>query len=288
MFTPLHSAPAPSGEARSSREQLSAIAGSPPPSSRTSPPREEDDRALGRALCLPVLPSLSAGRASVGNGAPRWLRAHLARCCNRAHELGAFARSPATHPIRTGMVGWQPMSAQRLSKLLARGLADELLRTLRKRGRGVGGVSEEVVPSACSATPREDGHRTQVLIIDRDREVVELLAYILRRADIAFQAVHDAAGALSMLSTWQPRVVILDSYDRDMLQQLRAHSDDLAIIVLRPAESDHAGTTVGVTVADYLTKPFSCADLVASIRACLLRDSHQSLDLRHEPLRRSR
>ena len=123
------------------------------------------------------------------------------------------------------------MRTQGLYRLLESRLADELLRTLRRRRRGLRGASNELLPAACVATPRwreacppvDEGHRAQVLVIDRDREVLELLACILSRADITFQAVHDAACAVHMLSTWQPRVVILDSYDLDLLEQLLAH-----------------------------------------------------------------
>jgi CheY-like chemotaxis protein len=261
------------------------------------------------AACLLAEPALAMA-TSVSRQAQ-----YLARCCVRAHDLGDFARKSfdesrghaqlaipepnqatamsgnlwfltthATRPIQTGVISKQPMRTRGLAKLLGCGLgADQLLRTdaARRLRRGLGVVAEGAIPTARVVRPRVDeGNRTQVLVIDRDREVVELLAYVLCRAGIDFLAVHDAAAALEILSTRQPRVVVLGPYELDVFEQLQANGDDTAIIVLTAAESDHAGTTSGVAVADYLTKPFSCTGLVASIHACLLRDRRDSPDVR--------
>jgi DNA-binding response OmpR family regulator len=123
-------------------------------------------------------------------------------------------------------------------------------------------------------TPRpvgEDG--PQVLIVERYRDVVELLAYAFRRAGIGFLAVHDAAAALEACAAHRPPVVVVDPFGLDVLQPLRASDDDAAIIVLTAADADELARVAALDVGadEYLTKPFSCTELVACVQTCLLR-----------------
>lgn len=112
--------------------------------------------------------------------------------------------------------------------------------------------------------------RTQVLVIDRDRELVELIALVLRSAGLDFIAVHDVASALETFVSRWPRVVVVDPNGLDVLKQLQASSVDTAFIVLTAGESDDpTSVALGLSVSGYLTKPFSGIELVGAIRACL-------------------
>jgi DNA-binding response OmpR family regulator len=115
--------------------------------------------------------------------------------------------------------------------------------------------------------------RPQVLVVDRYPDVVELLAYALRRAGIGFMAAHDAASALEAFATLRPPVVVLDPQGLDVLEQLRAFGDDTAIIVLTTGDAGEEARVAALDLGadDYLTKPFSCIELVACVQACLLR-----------------
>lgn len=121
----------------------------------------------------------------------------------------------------------------------------------------------------------EDG--PLVLVVDRHRDIVELLGYALRRAGIGLSAVDDAVAAFEAMAAHRPPVVVLDPCGLDVLEQLRAASDDAAIIVLTAGDSDDDARAAALDLGadDYLTKPFSCTEVVASVQACLLRGRQQ-------------
>jgi CheY-like chemotaxis protein len=151
--------------------------------------------------------------------------------------------------------------------------ANPLLRSAATRGLGGAraGIAKGGNPTAGVERMHAAGEaRTQVLVIDRDRELVELVGYVLGRAGIDFLAVHDTASALEAVAFRRPLVVILDPYGLDALSQLRTSGDDTAIIVLSAGDVDDSRMARSGLGADYyLTKPFSCNELVTSVRACL-------------------
>ena len=114
------------------------------------------------------------------------------------------------------------------------------------------------------------GGRAQVLIADPDRELVELIAYVLHRAGLRYAAAHDTTAALELFATVRPSVVVLDTNRLDLLQQLRAGRHQPAIIVLTAGGSEEARVSaLDQGADDYVTKPFSPRELLARIRACL-------------------
>jgi len=114
------------------------------------------------------------------------------------------------------------------------------------------------------------GGRAQVLIADPDRELVELIAYVLRRAGLRYAAAHDTTAALALFAAVRPSVVVLDTNGLDLLQPFRKSSHKVAIIVLTTGGSEEARVSALDRGADdYVTKPFSPRELLARIRACL-------------------
>jgi DNA-binding response OmpR family regulator len=114
------------------------------------------------------------------------------------------------------------------------------------------------------------GGRAQVLIADPDRELVELIAYVLRRAGLRYAAAHDTTAAMELFAAVRPSVVVLDTKGLDLLQQFRAGSHQPAIIVLTTGDSEEARVSaLDQGADDYVAKPFSPRELLARIRACL-------------------
>jgi DNA-binding response OmpR family regulator len=114
------------------------------------------------------------------------------------------------------------------------------------------------------------GGGAQLLVADRDRELVELIAYVLRRAGLRYAAAHDATAAVELFAAVRPSVVVLDTNGLDLLQQFRAGSHQPGIIVLTTCGSEDARVKALEQGADdYMTKPFSPRELLARIRACL-------------------
>jgi DNA-binding response OmpR family regulator len=116
--------------------------------------------------------------------------------------------------------------------------------------------------------------RAQVLVADPDRDLVELIAFILRRAGLRYATAHDTTSALELFASLRPPVVVVDTHGLDVLGHFRAGGHDTAIIVLASADTEEARVSALEQGADdYVTKPFSPRELLARIRACLRRSS---------------
>jgi DNA-binding response OmpR family regulator len=124
-------------------------------------------------------------------------------------------------------------------------------------------------------TPPPPG-RPKLLLVDDDRDLVELLTFALGRAGIAVLPAGDPPTALALLEAERPDIAILDvplgpASGLDLLRDLRRRSG-IPVILLSAlhAEDDRVrGLEAGAD--DYLPKPFSYRELLARIRAQLRR-----------------
>src|ERR671930_833966 len=122
----------------------------------------------------------------------------------------------------------------------------------------------------------------RILLVDDDRELIDLLAFALRRAGLDPIAAHDASGALRQFDEREPDLVVLDinlgaSSGLEVLRDLRRRSQ-LPVIMLTALDSEEdkvRGLEAGAD--DYLTKPFSHRELIARIRAQLRRSGQEWL-----------
>jgi two-component system OmpR family response regulator len=101
----------------------------------------------------------------------------------------------------------------------------------------------------------------KLLIVDDDRDLVELLDFALRRAGFEPISAHDLATARRLLSEQGPDLMVLDvnlgaESGLDLLQEVRHHSRvPVVMLTARSAEDDKVrGLELGAD--DYLTKPF--------------------------------
>ncbi|MBM2812002.1 MAG: DNA-binding response regulator [Chloroflexi bacterium] len=116
--------------------------------------------------------------------------------------------------------------------------------------------------------------------MDDDRDLVEVMAYGLRRAGFEAVAVaaFDPPAVMNAMMTERPALAVIDvnigEWDGFHLVEEVRRTSSLPIIMLtaRSAEGDRIfGLNIGAD--DYLTKPFSYGELVARIRAVLRRKS---------------
>jgi DNA-binding response OmpR family regulator len=127
----------------------------------------------------------------------------------------------------------------------------------------------------------------RILLVDDDRELIDLLAFALKRAGLEPIGAHDAATALRLFDERKPDLVVLDinlgaASGLDVLRDLRRRSQ-LPVIMLTALDSEEdkvRGLEAGAD--DYLTKPFSHRELIARIRA-QLRRSGQEWPVRRAP-----
>jgi two-component system response regulator VicR len=120
----------------------------------------------------------------------------------------------------------------------------------------------------------------RILLVDDDRELIDLLAFALKRAGLEPIAAHEADAALRQFEERHPDLVVLDinlgaASGLDVLKELRRRSQ-LPVIMLTALDSEEdkvRGLDAGAD--DYLTKPFSHRELIARIRAQLRRSGQE-------------
>src|SRR5271157_3918786 len=93
----------------------------------------------------------------------------------------------------------------------------------------------------------------RVLIIEDDRDIVELVRYNLANEGFQVNAALDGTSGLSSLKKTPPDLLLLD--------------------LMLPARGDEADRVVGLEMGadDYVTKPFSPRELIARVKALLRR-----------------
>jgi DNA-binding response OmpR family regulator len=119
-----------------------------------------------------------------------------------------------------------------------------------------------------------------ILLVDDDRELIDLLAFALKRVGLDPVSAHDSPSALRMFEERKPDLVVLDinlgaSSGLDVLKEMRRRSS-LPVIMLTALDSEEdkvRGLEAGAD--DYLTKPFSHRELIARIRAQLRRGGQE-------------
>ena len=117
---------------------------------------------------------------------------------------------------------------------------------------------------------------TSVLLADDDPGVLDVVAFMLRREGFDVDEEKDGAAALAAARERPYDIVILNIMlpgmsGTDVCRELRAESDvPILMLTARDAESDRVlGLELGAD--DYVTKPFSSAELLSRVRAILRR-----------------
>ncbi len=117
---------------------------------------------------------------------------------------------------------------------------------------------------------------TTILVVDDERNLVELIASYLRADGYAVLTAYDGPAALEVARRERPDLVVLDIMlpaldGLEVCRRLRQFSD--AYVVMLTARGEEVDKIVGLSVGadDYVTKPFSPRELVARVRAMLRR-----------------
>lgn len=117
---------------------------------------------------------------------------------------------------------------------------------------------------------------TSILLVDDDPGVLDVVAFTLRREGYDVDEEKDGPAALAAARSRGYDIVILDVMlpelsGSDVCRALRAESDvPILMLTARDAELDRVqGLELGAD--DYVTKPFSSAELLSRVRAILRR-----------------
>jgi DNA-binding response OmpR family regulator len=112
--------------------------------------------------------------------------------------------------------------------------------------------------------------------VDHDRELLDLLAFSLRRAGLEPLAAYDAADAMRCFEQRYPEVVVLDTNlgatnALDLLKEFRQRRAASVIMLSAARSEEHKVRALEAGADDYVTKPFSHRELVARIQVQLRR-----------------
>lgn len=117
-----------------------------------------------------------------------------------------------------------------------------------------------------------------ILVVDDEASVVEVVSLYLRREGFNVRAARDGREALAAIKTQCPALVILDLMlpEVDGLEILRRLHDDPAQnvpVIMLTARGQEVDRIYGLELGadDYVTKPFSPAELTARVKAVLRR-----------------
>ncbi|MGD2108441.1 MAG: response regulator transcription factor [Phycisphaerae bacterium] len=118
-----------------------------------------------------------------------------------------------------------------------------------------------------------------ILVVEDERDLVELLSYNLEREGYRCRCVFDGELALAEARRYPPDMVILDRMlprlsGDDVMAKLRSDPKTAAVpILMLTAKAEEDDELVGFALGadDYVTKPFSMKLLLARVRALLRR-----------------
>jgi len=117
----------------------------------------------------------------------------------------------------------------------------------------------------------------RILVVEDDASIRSGLRVTLELEGFGVEEAIDGAEAVRKLASFSPDIVLLDlmlpgKSGFDICRDFRAQKPDMPILMLT-ARSDEASKVAGLTLGadDYVTKPFSLAELIARIRNLLRR-----------------
>lgn len=126
-------------------------------------------------------------------------------------------------------------------------------------------------------TPRS---RPRALVVDDEEALVALVSGYLEREGYDVATAADGETAVQLAREFAPTVIVLDLMlpgidGIEVCRRIRSFSD--AYVVMLTAKADEVDKIVGLSIGadDYITKPFSPAELVARIRAMRRRPRSQ-------------
>jgi len=120
-----------------------------------------------------------------------------------------------------------------------------------------------------------------ILLVEDEESLVTGLVYALEREGYAVEVARDGAAALERLRTSAPDLVLLDVMlprrnGLDVLATLRREGRNVPVILLT-AKGEEGDQLKGFDLGadDYVTKPFSLAELLARVRVRLRERTNQ-------------
>jgi phosphate regulon transcriptional regulator PhoB len=126
--------------------------------------------------------------------------------------------------------------------------------------------------------------RSVILVIDDERDLIELVRYNLEKEGFAVKGALDGESGMSAAMHDNPDIILVDLMlpgidGLEVCRRLRSESRTAQIpIIMLTAKSAESDRIVGLELGadDYVTKPFSPRELAARVKAVLRRSSVQA------------
>jgi len=121
--------------------------------------------------------------------------------------------------------------------------------------------------------------RQRVMVVDDEPSIVDAVATALRYEDYEVQEATTGREALALAVTFEPDLIVLDWMLPDVegpevLRRLRERGFDAAVLFLTAKDTvEDKVQALGGGGDDYVTKPFSLAELVVRVQAILRRSA---------------
>jgi DNA-binding response OmpR family regulator len=130
----------------------------------------------------------------------------------------------------------------------------------------------------------------RVLVVDDEPMVRDVLSRYLERSGFEVEAVADGERAIAAFDARLPDLVLLDLMlprvdGFEVFRQIRARGESPVIMITARGETTDRIAGLEIGADDYVSKPFSPAEVVARVRSVLRRSTARSAAATGQPLR---
>lgn len=130
----------------------------------------------------------------------------------------------------------------------------------------------------------------KILVIDDEKDIVELISYNLEKEGFSVLKAYDGETALQRVKAQKPDLIILDLMLPEIsgLEVCKAVRNNPATanlpIIMLTAKAEEVDKIIGLEMGadDYITKPFSIKELIARVRAMLRRRDNNKIPQKEE------
>jgi DNA-binding response OmpR family regulator len=133
--------------------------------------------------------------------------------------------------------------------------------------------------------------QTDILVVDDEASVVEVVSLYLQKEGYQVRTAHDGYTALAAIRYRLPSLVVLDVMlpqvdGLEIMRRLRGDPASDVPVILLTARSQETDRIYGLELGadDYVTKPFSPAELVSRVKAVLRRTHSKGSGQGERPL----
>jgi DNA-binding response OmpR family regulator len=123
----------------------------------------------------------------------------------------------------------------------------------------------------------------KILLVDDDRDLVDMLRYVFQRDGYTVATAFDGEGALRAFQTEASNLIVLDLMmpkrcGLDVLREIRRVSKTPIIVLTALGDEENTVNALDSGADDYLAKPFRPRELRARVRSLLRRGLEQNED----------